>query len=273
MGSKPELRVSGLFVGFLLSSPSTRCWSCTNFRAVPFTQWDVGKKIHPYLPSHHNSCGIAKSTACVVEQLFISLGYSCVYSRVCVSSINHDYTPCIYICGWSPGAVKASGQRNDTEKCIKSSGQALGVGMTAPGAQPELQAGKGTWLLIDHKWFNIFCGRSCCEVPDSSSTDSEGRELRSHFLWHPVSPGNGPLKQFWLLDWLLVVPGAASTVSGTDLCTLLPSHQVSPCTRLCLSLPCLLQRFPAPGFPTCALEKLRLQFLSRSTGPQDQSWE
>lgn len=113
MDSKPEH--SDLCVGFLLSSPSTGRWSCSNFKTVSFIQWYVGRKIHPYLPSCHNSCGIAKSTACIVEQLFISLGCSCVYSRVCVSGISHDYTPCIYICGWSPRAVKASGQRNETE--------------------------------------------------------------------------------------------------------------------------------------------------------------
>lgn len=53
-----------------------------------------------------------------MEQLFISPGHGCVaavYGRVCVSGINHDYSPCVYICGWNPGAAKASGQRNETE--------------------------------------------------------------------------------------------------------------------------------------------------------------
>lgn len=55
--------------------------------------------------------------------------------------------------------------------------QALGVKVTLPGAEPELQAEKDTWFLIDRKWFNIFsCGRSHCEMLDSSSMDSEGSE-------------------------------------------------------------------------------------------------
>lgn len=131
--------------------------------------------------------------------------------------------------------------------------------MTAPGAQPELQAGKGTWLLIDHKLFNIFCGRSCCEVPDSFSTDSEGRELQSHFLWASHLAWKRPSKAVlvhegcWADGWWC--RGAASTMSDTDLHT-----------------PLLPTRF-FPGFPTCALERLHLQFLSWCTGPQAQSWE
>lgn len=52
--------------------------------------------------------------------------------------------------------------------------QALGVKVTLPGPEPELQAEKDTWLLIDRKWFNISCGRSCCQMSDSSRIDLEG---------------------------------------------------------------------------------------------------